>query len=241
VLIGIVSDVHSNLLALEAVLSHMGEVDALWCLGDLVGYGPWPNECVGLLRERGVVAIAGNHDLAAVGSITTEEFNPDAARATAWTTDHLSPETRAYLEELEPHSVVDGITLAHGTPNEPIWEYLLNNGTAAVSFECFETQVCLVGHTHIPSVFVQDKEGAVGGAYMEPGTAYALGAYRVIANPGSVGQPRDRNPLAAYLLFDSEQYTLEWRRVEYDLRRVQARILDAGLPTFFAERLGRGV
>jgi predicted phosphodiesterase len=241
VLVGIISDIHSNLLALEAVLSDMGEVDATWCLGDFVGYGPWPNECVDRLRERGVVAIAGNHDLAAVGSITTEDFNPDAARATVWTTERLSDETRSYLEALEPRSVVEGITLAHGTPREPIWEYLLNTGTAALSFDCFDTQICLVGHTHIPSVFVQDEEGAVGGAYMEPGAAYALGDYRVMANPGSVGQPRDRNPLASYLLFDTEQTTLEWRRVEYDFRQVQARILDVGLPIFFAERLGRGV
>ena len=239
--IGIVSDIHSNVLALEAVLSDMGEVDALWCLGDFVGYGPWPNECVDLLLDRGVVAIAGNHDLAAIGAITTLDFNPDAARATAWTTEQLRPETRAYLEKLEPLSVVEGVTLAHGTPNEPIWEYLLNTSTAAVSFKRFQTQVCLVGHTHIPSVFVQDEVGAVGGAYMEPGAPFALGHYRVIANPGSVGQPRDRNPLASYLIFETEPLTLEWRRVAYDIGPVHTRILESGLPTFFAERLSRGI
>src|SRR5437870_13106889 len=129
--IGVVSDIHSNLTALLTVLDDMGPVDALWCLGDFVGYGPWPNECIELLRERGVQAIAGNHDLAAIGTISSEEFNGDAAIAAEWTAHALTPESRAYLLTLEPMAEIEGVTFAHGSPREPVWEYMLSAGTAA--------------------------------------------------------------------------------------------------------------
>src|SRR5436190_12869691 len=149
--IGVVSDIHSNLTALQTVLDDMGAVDALWCLGDFVGYGPWPNECVDLLREHGAEAIAGNHDLAAIGAISCEDFNGDAAFAAQWTADALSPASRAFLKSLPPARQVADVTFAHGTPREPVWEYMLSAGAAAASFNLFQTDLCLVGHTHIPS------------------------------------------------------------------------------------------
>ena len=239
--VGVVSDIHSNLPALEAVLSDMGEVDELWCLGDFVGYGPWPNECVSMLRERGVRAIAGNHDLAVVGAISTAAFNTDAAFATAWTAEQLTPELTSYLAELPPMTRLDRkTTLAHGSPRQPVWEYLLDDETASASFKCFKTQLCFIGHTHIPSIFV--KEGRrVAVSHMPESAQFTVGKLRAIANPGSVGQPRDRDPRSSYLIFDSGQGTLEWRRVAYDIGRTQARMREVELPEFFVERLSIGV
>ena len=243
--IGIVSDVHGNVPALEAVLRHMGAVDRLICLGDFVGYGPWPNECVDMLRARDVVSIAGNHDLAAIGTISTEDFNPDAARAAAWTAEQLSPGTRAFLESLDPLREADGVTLAHGSPREPVWEYLLSLESATSNFPEFATTLCLVGHSHVPCLFVQRPGGEVAGSYVEPGTRLTIGPERYIANPGSVGQPRDRDARAAYAVLDDERTgvkspSLEWQRVDYDIAAVQKQILAVGLPRYLADRLSRG-
>jgi diadenosine tetraphosphatase ApaH/serine/threonine PP2A family protein phosphatase len=263
--VGVVSDIHSNIVALEAVLADMGEVDALWCMGDFVGYGPCPNECVALLREYGVVAIAGNHDLAVIGAISTRDFNPDAAKATAWTAEQLTEEHRCYLESLPPILETEGVTFAHGSPREPIWEYVLNTATAAVNFLAYDTQLCLIGHSHIPTLFLEgdgdsnhdpslewlsagvrnaflwDPRLGVGGAYMPDGSAATLTNYRFIVNPGSVGQPRDRDPRAAYLVLNTELWLAEWHRVEYDVESVQAHMRELKLPAFLAERLSRGV
>jgi predicted phosphodiesterase len=263
--VGVVSDIHSNLLALEAVLTDMGPIDALWCMGDFVGYGPCPNECVALLRERKVVAIAGNHDLAAVGAISTRDFNPDAARATAWTAERLTGEHRSYLGSLPPFLEADGVTFAHGSPREPVWEYVLNTATASMNFPAFETQLCLIGHSHIPTLFMLDQgqtdEGPalewlsantrnaflwdslldVGGSYMPDGSTALLQDSRFILNPGSVGQPRDRDARAAYLTLDTEQWLAEWHRVPYDVESVQATMRDFKLPSFLIERISRGI
>jgi predicted phosphodiesterase len=239
--IGVVSDIHSNLTALAAVLDDMGPVDGLWCLGDFVGYGPWPNECIDLLCEHGAVAIAGNHDLAAVGTLSSEDFNGDAAFAAQWTADQLSADSRTYLESLEPLREVDGVTLAHGTPREPVWEYMLSAATAAAGFDTIQTQLCLVGHTHIPSVFVEDNSGVPEVAYMPEGSTSRSVPQRRIVNPGSVGQPRDRDPRAAYLLYDTDLAELSWRRIKYDIGKVQKRMRKVGLPTFLTERLAYGV
>jgi diadenosine tetraphosphatase ApaH/serine/threonine PP2A family protein phosphatase len=239
--IGVVSDIHSNLVALRAVLDDMGPVDALWCLGDFVGYGPWPNECIDLLRERDVQAIGGNHDLAAIGTISCEEFNGDAAFTARWTADALTPESRAYLESLEPMGEVDGVTLAHGSPREPVWEYMLSAGTAAAGFRAMSTDLCLVGHTHIPSLFVEDESGVPEVSYMPGGSSSPAAPRQRIVNPGSVGQPRDRDPRAAYLVYDTDAVELSWRRVDYDIKQVQKRMRKLGLPTFLTERLAYGV
>jgi diadenosine tetraphosphatase ApaH/serine/threonine PP2A family protein phosphatase len=223
----------------------MGMVDAVWCLGDIVGYGPWPNECINLLRERTSAVIAGNHDLATVGSqlVSVEDFNPDAAAATHWTASQLTPESRSYLEGLEPKRTVEGVTLAHGSPRHPVWEYLMTAAGAAASFEQLDTTVCLIGHTHIPSIFIEQEDGEIGVVYMEADSRLEPGEQRCIANPGSVGQPRDRDPRAAYLLLElgNGGPALEWRRVTYDIGAVQAEMRRVGLPRFFIERLEYGV
>jgi diadenosine tetraphosphatase ApaH/serine/threonine PP2A family protein phosphatase len=152
----------------------------------------------------------------------------------------VSPETREYLESLLPLDEVHGITLAHGSPQEPVWEYLLSTDVAAVSFGQFSTPLCIVGHSHVPCIFVSHPEQGAVGAYADPGTQLALGGIRAIVNPGSVGQPRDRDPRAAYALYDSETASIEWRRVEYDIEVTQRHILDAGLPRYLADRLSRG-
>lgn len=268
--IGVVSDVHSNLPALEAVLAAMGAVDALWCLGDFVGYGPWPNECIDLLRAHGAVAIAGNHDLAATGAIPTSNFNSQAAEAAEWTGRHLRSDCAAYLKLLPTKTEVEplrtpqpagkptlaraprragrmaaapsrSVTLAHGSPREPVWEYVLSPQVAAASFRCFSTQLCFVGHTHIPSVFRLEGDGRLGIAHMPAGASHPVGPERLIVNPGSVGQPRDRDPRAAYMIYDTDRATIEWLRTAYDVGLAQRRIQEVGLPVAFAERLSYGV
>lgn len=243
--VGIVTDIHSNLVALETVLEDMGAVDAIWCLGDIVGYGPWPNECIDILRERAAAVIAGNHDLATVGSplVSVDDFNADAAAATSWTASQLTPESRSFLEGLQPSREVDGVTLAHASPRHPVWEYLMTAAGAAASFERFGTTVCLVGHTHIPSVFIEQEDGHIAVGYMEADSRFEPGEQRCIANPGSVGQPRDRDPRAAYLLLElgNGGPALEWRRVPYDIAATQSEMQRVGLPRFFIERLEHGV
>lgn len=242
-LVGLVSDIHSNLEALEAVLAHMGPTDVLWCLGDLVGYGPNPNECVDLVRRRAGLAVHGNHDLAAVGLLSTADFNPEAAAAIQWTARQLGPKAAAYLSAL-PEKLVQGeITLAHGSPRYPVWEYVFSRAVARANFDHFQNRVCLVGHTHVPLVFIQDvRTGRVEEQYMEDGQVLDLSdtRWRFIANPGSVGQPRDRDPRASYAVIDTGAHTMTWHRVEYDVDAVQAKILRAGLPRWLAERLRWG-
>ena len=243
--VGIITDVHGNLVALETVLADMGEVDAIWCLGDIVGYGPWPNECIKLVRERASQIIAGNHDLATIGSplVELDDFNADAAAMTKWTASQLSPESSAFLEDLAPIQDVGDVTLAHGSPRRPVWEYLLSSAAAAESFEYFRGKLCLVGHTHIPSLFVSRIDGEVSADYMQADTTFESGELRCIANPGSVGQPRDHDPRAAYLVVDQNGggATLTWRRVPYYIPAVQAEMRKVGLPQFFIERLELGV
>lgn len=244
--VGVVTDIHSNLVALNAVLADMGPTDAIWCLGDIVGYGPWPNECIALLRERDATVIGGNHDLAAIGSslVSVEDFNGDAGDATRWTSAALTAESRTFLQSLAPIAQVnDQVTLAHGTPREPVWEYLMSGGQAAASLTYFSTSLCLVGHTHIPSLFIEQEDGSVGVGYMEAGSRHEMAEQRCLANPGSVGQPRDRDPRAAYMMVELNGAgpILEWRRVDYDIPATQAEMRRVGLPRFFIERLEQGV
>ncbi len=237
--IGVVSDIHSNLTALHAVLDDMGEVDGLWCLGDFVGYGPWPNECIELLRERDVKAIVGNHDLAAIGAISTIDFNYEAGQAAHWTADQLTAESRDYLLALTPMREVDGVTLAHGSPREPVWEYVVEAGVAVASLGAFDTQLCLVGHSHIPSLFAEEQDNIAIG-YMTHGSRRELTG-KTIANPGSVGQPRDRDPRASYLIYDTEKALLQWRRVTYDIKSTQKKMTEESLPQHFIDRLDFGM
>jgi diadenosine tetraphosphatase ApaH/serine/threonine PP2A family protein phosphatase len=238
--VGVVSDVHSNLTALQAVLKDMGKVDAVWCLGDFVGYGPWPNECIELLRERGLTAIAGNHDLAAIGAISTQDFNYEAGVAADWTAEQLTAESRDFLTSLEPVLELDEVvTLAHGSPRDPIWEYVIDARIAIASFGFMATDLCFVGHSHIPSVFaVEGDKLALG--HMEDKARRELTG-RTIANPGSVGQPRDRDPRASYLIYDTSTPALEWHRVSYNIKATQKKMRQEALPTHFIERLDFGI
>jgi diadenosine tetraphosphatase ApaH/serine/threonine PP2A family protein phosphatase len=239
--VGVVTDIHGNLAALEAVVAAMPSVDALWCLGDVVGYGAEPNECIALLDDLGAVCIVGNHDLAALGTVSLDYFNRDAAAAAAWTAAQLSPEARAWLEAQPQTTAAGGVTLAHGSPYDPVWEYVTSARVANRSLQCFDTAICLIGHTHLPSSFVQQPNGSVRTEYRGAGEVVHVEEGRLLANPGSVGQPRDEDPRAAYLIYDTEVGTLTWHRIAYPVRVTQERILQAGLPERLARRLAAGM
>jgi predicted phosphodiesterase len=238
----VLSDIHSNLEAFETVLDHAGPVDQVWCLGDVVGYGPDPNGCVELLRSRPHLCIAGNHDWATLGRLDLREFNPDARQANLWNRNQLTPSNLDYLENL-PESLVEGpFTLSHGSPRHPIWEYILYPSTAEVNFDFFETQYCLVGHTHTPVIFQQIEDEDQRAREIQPSTdqPMSLGPARLILNPGSVGQPRDGDPRASYALLDTEAMTIEYRRVSYPVEKTQAKMMQHDLPPRLILRLGYG-
>ena len=238
----VLSDIHSNLEAFQAVLDDAGPVDEIWCLGDVVGYGPDPNACVDLLRSQRHICIAGNHDWATLGKLDLRDFNPDAREANLWNRKQLTSENLAYLDAL-PETLVRGdFTLAHGSPRHPIWEYIIYASTAEVNFQHFETPYCLAGHTHTPVVFRLEANSEAVADALPPvlNEAVALGSERLIINPGSVGQPRDGDPRASYVLLDDEAMTLEHRRVAYPLETTQAKMLEHGLPLRLVLRLGYG-
>ncbi len=238
----VISDVHANLHALNAVLADAGAFDVVWSLGDLVGYGPQPNECIERLRGLEHVAIAGNHDWGALGKLDLSEFNVDARQANLWTRERLSPRSWGFLDTL-PEVLVEGaFTLAHGSPRHPIWEYVVYASVACLNFQHFATTACLVGHTHLPVIFMGPVEGeddchAV--PVLDEGPV-GLGDERYIINPGSVGQPRDGDPRAAYLMLDTETMAIEHRRVEYDIEAVQALMRESDLPPRSIARLEYG-
>ncbi len=237
----IMADIHSNLAAFEAVLRHAdgrGGFDKIWCLGDVVGYGPDPHECIERLRQFKPVCIAGNHDWAAIGKMDTSEFNPVAAIAAQWTAEQLTAEDKDYLLGLPLTLQENGFTLAHGSPREPIWEYLLSSEAAQENFSYFETAHCLVGHSHVPLVFELTRNKAV---YKEFGEgSLKLKEKRMIINPGGVGQPRDGDPRASYAIYDAEAKAVYHYRVEYDIPATQKKMAERGLPTPLILRLGVG-
>lgn len=240
--IGILSDIHANLEALEAVLAHAGSFERLWFLGDAVGYGPDPNACVERLAElEPEVWLAGNHDWAAIGKLDLSQFNPDARRAAEWTGAALSPASRARLEAVAPRAEcpAEDVTLVHGSPRAPIWEYILDIGTAAENFALFDSALCFFGHTHVPVVYEEGVDGAMRLRF-EPGKALAPNGARWLVNPGGVGQPRDGDPRSSYLRFDPERRQLTFHRVAYPIPTVQRKILAAGLPEALAARLDFG-
>lgn len=238
---GIVADIHANLAAFRAVLADMGQVDSLWCLGDLVGYGPDPNECIELLRRHDHLCVLGNHDLAAIGRMDTSGFNRDAARAAEWTANALTEPSRQYLSGLPERLVQEPFTLVHGSPRHPVWEYITHESQAMPNFAYFDTPACLVGHTHMPVLYVEDpSRGTVLASVPELGHPVRIDERRILANPGGVGQPRDSDPRAAYALYDSERRTLEWRRAAYPIEVTQQRMRDEGLPPRLIDRLAIG-
>ena len=238
--IAVLSDIHSNLPALEAVLASVGSVDAIWQLGDVVGYGPNPGAVVARLREAGAIGVRGNHDAAAVGDLAIEDFNADGRLAMEWTRANLSHEARTYLAALPEVLVPDGFdfTLAHGSPRDPIWEYLTSTWEASENLAAFETKYCLVGHTHVPLVLRQKRHMERLSA--RPESRLELDGRRAFLNPGRVGQPRDGNPMASYMLLDTAAGHATWRRVQYDIEATQAAMRGAGLPPRLARRLSFG-
>lgn len=244
--IGVISDIHGNLSALQAVLEDLPPIDDLWCLGDIVGYGPHPNECVELLSShRPSVVVAGNHDWAAIGRMDTASFNPEAAEAIEWTASRLTLQSRRYLEALPTLHRAGEWTIVHGSPRHHVWEYLFTCADARPSFRYFDSKYCLVGHTHVPAIFVNGIGFEdTSDCQAEPivvGKPVKLGQTRAIINPGSVGQPRDGDPTACYVLLNVDQATVEYRRVEYDIRRTQEAMKSAGLPSRLWMRLAYGL
>jgi diadenosine tetraphosphatase ApaH/serine/threonine PP2A family protein phosphatase len=239
----VLSDVHSNLVALEAVFASAPSVDAIWNVGDTIGYGPRPRECLELMIERGAQpALVGNHDLACIGDVDLTEFNPVAQLAARWTALQLGLEHRGYLKNLPSMTQADGFTLAHASPRAPIWEYITNAQIAAENFDHFTTQCCFVGHTHIAMVAEQgDDQLTASISSFRPGETIDISTARYIINPGSVGQPRDRDPRAAFALLDTDQGTVTAHRVEYDIPKTQRQMALANLPEVLISRLDHGM
>jgi len=262
--IGIISDIHGNYVALRKVLEHMGEIDSLWCLGDLVGYGPQPNECIEAIREYPHLCIPGNHDWGMLGRLDIELFNRDARKVLEWTYKNLSKPNVIYLEDLPVKLKAFGqcFTMVHASPRDPMWEYLLDLFDAAECFPLFQSRYCFVGHTHVPLIF-RDMEGVVKAALPEPGEVMTLNVWpkmeetdeadgpRMIINPGSVGQPRDGDPRAAYMVLDiPDNATLadwDWTaqltfwRIEYPIQKTQDIMRDLGFTPRLISRLELGV
>ena len=243
----IISDIHANLNAFQAVLEHArNKWDIIWFLGDLVGYGPNPNECVQELQKHKHIALSGNHDQAVLGKLDIKSFNREAKFAITWTQEAITDDTHSYLQSLPSKCVEGDFTLAHASPRYPVWEYILDPMTASENFNWFETDFCLVGHTHVPVMFEERLNGyrkitVRPPNYTNERDAFPLGPERLIINPGSVGQPRDSDPRAAYALLDTEAMTWSYQRVAYPVRDVQERMEKCGMPKRLVNRLAYGV
>jgi diadenosine tetraphosphatase ApaH/serine/threonine PP2A family protein phosphatase len=241
----VISDIHANLVAFETVLADAkDQYDKIWCLGDVVGYGPYPNECVELLNEFDHLCIAGNHDWGALNKLDLADFHQRARFAALWTQEQLKPENWAYLDNLPEKLVVDDTyTLVHGSPRYPIWEYIVQPPIAHLNFPRFFTPYCLVGHTHVPVVFLESENpnmlcDTIRG--MPEVYTHHFTERRVIINPGSVGQPRDGDPRASYGLLDTEAMTFTIKRIPYDVNRVQRLMKAYDFPTQLWQRLSLG-
>ncbi len=237
----VISDIHANLTAFEAVLADAkGEWDKIWCLGDIIGYGPNPNECVSLLREHDHISLSGNHDWATLGKLDISLFNRIARIAVTWTKRQLTLESVAYLNGLPAQRELPLFTLAHASPRQPIWEYILDPETAAANFEHFDTPYCLVGHTHVPVIYQANREFEVFATPPDYDNPLQLTADRFIINPGSVGQPRDANPDASYALLDTDSLIWQYKRTPYSIEKTQAQMREANMPDRLVERLAYG-
>ena len=239
----IISDIHANQVALEAVLKACPDFEALWNIGDTVGYGPRPRECVDLMVDYGAKPIlVGNHDLACLGEIDLREFNTVAQIASRWTALQLGMEHRAYLMGLSSDTVHDGYSLVHGSPRAPVWEYVTTAVIATENFAHFETETCFIGHTHIGMYALLRPDEEMASLHpLRDGDTLDLLVGRYIVNPGSVGQPRDRDPRAAYAVLDSSRGTLSAHRVAYDIATTQRQMALANLPDILASRLAHGM
>jgi diadenosine tetraphosphatase ApaH/serine/threonine PP2A family protein phosphatase len=241
-LVAVLSDIHGNRHAFEAALDDVArtDVEEVWCLGDLVGYGAEPDACVDLARERCDLVLCGNHDLAVIGDLSIEDFSKNAAAAARWTMDALSEDRKAWLRGLEPAADREGVGLYHGSPRDPVWEYVLSGLLADLCLDAVRFRVVLVGHSHVAVHFDRADSGSARAIRRHHGDTADLGVGEHLLNPGSVGQPRDGDPRAAWLLLDTDAATAQWRRTAYDLAGAQAAIRAAGLPGALAERLEYG-
>jgi predicted phosphodiesterase len=235
----VISDIHGNLPALEAIIQDAGSVDRVWCMGDVVGYGPDPNACVERLRALSALCVAGNHDWASIGKLDTSDFNPDAQQACFWTRAQLSAENKSYLENL-PEKLIEGdFTIVHGSPRHPIWEYLFYPMSALDNLPHLSTRYCFVGHTHVPIIF-RNQDDSCETLVPTSDAEYVLDESRAIINPGAVGQPRDGDERASYLILDTDQGKLFYRRIPYPVEITQKRMAEAKLPPRLIARLAYG-
>jgi predicted phosphodiesterase len=241
--IAVLSDIHANLPALEAVAADLPSVDEVWVLGDTVGYGPQPNEVIATLQSMGARSVLGNHDGAAIGTVDVSYFNTDARAAIEWTAKILDANARSYIAAL-PEVRADGeLTAVHGSPRDPIWEYITGPAIVEANLGSYETRLCLFGHTHLPVAF-RAIDGGIDATIGLPGSEARLGSERAMLNPGSVGQPRDGMRDAAYAVLELNESAgddaFEFRRIAYDIDRTQRLMREAGLPMRLTERLGYG-
>jgi predicted phosphodiesterase len=237
--VALLSDVHGNLPAFEAVLADVRStgVDQIWNLGDLVGYGAQPDECVALARETCNVCLIGNHDLVVIDKLSVDDFSANAATAALWTKEHIAEETRAFLAGLSPKDESREMALYHASPRDPIWEYVLSVGVAEACIEAMPSRLAAVGHSHVALWFWRNESGRTIGEQAGDGMEIDLSKGEWLLNPGGVGQPRDGDPRAAWVLLDFEHSTALWKRVEYPIDLAAKAIEDAGLPRSLADRL----
>lgn len=237
--VAILTDIHANLPALEAVLAAIEEadLDARWCLGDVVGYGAQPDECARLVQERCELCLVGNHDLAVTGEINTEVFSASAAAAVEWTRQNCDPKTIEFLKSLKPESTDHEVGLYHASPRDPVWEYVLSLDQARECMELQSQRVSMIGHSHVALYFSDGGSDEAEGGQAPDGHRIHLGEGRWLLNPGSVGQPRDGDPRAAWLQLDTEKWEAAYHRVDYEIDRASEAIKGAGLPEMLADRL----
>jgi diadenosine tetraphosphatase ApaH/serine/threonine PP2A family protein phosphatase len=238
--IAVLSDIHSNLVALDAVLAAAGVVDAVWQLGDIVGYGPEPDAVVARLREIGAHGVRGNHDAAAVGELDVDEFNVDARRAMEWTRSTIADDTRSWLAALPQRLEREDFLLVHGSPRDPTWEYVTTTPVARAGIAAMPTTGGLHGHTHVPIAFLEE-DGRLETMSPGAGSRLVLEGRRALVNPGSVGQPRDGIPTASWLLLDTSDRSVTWQRTAYDVASVQEAMVDLRLPDRLVARLAYGL
>jgi diadenosine tetraphosphatase ApaH/serine/threonine PP2A family protein phosphatase len=240
--VAIVSDIHGNRQAFEAVLDAVDASDCeeLWCLGDVVGYGGDPDACVELARRHVAICLAGNHDLGVTGALPLEQFSRGAALAAKWTKETLEPDNMAFLRSLQPANLDEDVGLFHASPRDPVWEYVLSPLQAELCLDAQEHRICMIGHSHVALSFSRLNGAPAGGETRADGEELELAQGEWLLNPGSVGQPRDGDPRAAWLELDTTGWTAVYRRVPYDIDGAAAAIRAAHLPDSLAERLAFG-
>ncbi len=240
--VAIVSDIHGNRHAFEAVLDAIegSDCEELWCLGDLVGYGAEPDACVELARKHAAICLAGNHDLGVRGTLPLEEFSRGAALAARWTRETITAETREFLGRLEPQLLDERVGLYHASPRDPVWEYVLSPLQADLCLDAQKHRVCLIGHSHVALSFWRPAGAPATGQTRDADEELDLHSGEWLINPGSVGQPRDGDPRAAWLELDVDGWGAVYRRTEYDIAGAAAAIRAARLPDSLAERLAYG-